>query len=177
MVLKAPTVMYVFILITLRALRFETRWVLLAGGVAMIGWTALVAAALLQGSAGVTRSFLAYVTSPEILIGAEFDKLVSVAMVTALLALVVARGRALLVEATREGVAAAELSRFFVPEIADRIRAKRSEAKPQGDAGAAGDDETADRDALVTKATGLGIEDAENLTDDELNAAIESLGE
>lgn len=61
-------------------------------------------------------------------------------------------------------------------EIADRIRAKRSEAKPQGDAGAA-DDEATDRDALVTKATDLGIEDAENLTDDELNAAIESLGE
>ncbi|MBY0331120.1 MAG: adenylate/guanylate cyclase domain-containing protein [Acetobacteraceae bacterium] len=126
-VLKAPTVMYVFILITLRALRFETRWVLLAGAAAMLGWTAIVAAALLQGSAGVTRSFLAYVTSPAILIGAEFDKLVSIAMVTALLALVVARGRAVLVEAMREQIAAAELSRFFVPEIATRIRGAEAE--------------------------------------------------
>jgi adenylate cyclase len=126
-VLKAPTVMYVFILITLRALRFETRWVLLAGGTAMLGWIAIVAAALLQDSAGVTRSFVAYVTGAEILIGAEFDKLVSMAMVTGLLMLVVARGRALLVEATREQVAAAELSRFFVPEIATRIRGAEAE--------------------------------------------------
>lgn len=125
--LKAPTVMYVFILITLRALRFETRWVLLAGGVAILGWTLLVAAALVQHSADVTRSFLAYATSPQILIGAEFDKIVTMAMVTALLALVVARGRALLVEATREQVAATELSRFFVPEIADRIRGAEAE--------------------------------------------------
>lgn len=59
-------------------------------------------------------------------------------------------------------------------EIADRIRAKRSEAKPDG---VVGDDETSDRDALVAKATALGVEDAENLTGDELNAAIESLEE
>ena len=121
-VLKAPTVMYVFILIALRALRFEARWVLLAGGVAIAGWGAMVAAALLAGSAGLTRSFLDYVTSPVVLLGAEFDKAVSIAMVTLVLALTVSRGRALLVEAAREGLAAAELSRFFVPEIARRIR-------------------------------------------------------
>ena len=125
--LKAPTVMYVFILITLRALRFETRWVLLAGGAAILGWSALIVAALAQHSAPVTRSFLDYATSPQILIGAEFDKIVTMAMVTALLALVVARGRALLVEAMREQVAATELSRFFVPEIADRIRGAEAE--------------------------------------------------
>jgi len=77
-VLKAPTVMYVFILITLRALRFETRWVLLAGGAAMLGWTVIVAAAVAQGTTGITRSFLDYVTTPAILIGAEFDSLVSI---------------------------------------------------------------------------------------------------
>lgn len=57
-------------------------------------------------------------------------------------------------------------------EIAARIRAKRAEAAPAGDAG-----ETEDRDALVTTATELGIEDAESLTDDELTAAIESAKE
>lgn len=126
-VLKAPTVMYVFILITLRALRFEARWVLLAGGAAMFGWVVIVAAAVAQGTTGITRSFLDYVTTPAILIGAEFDKLVSIGMVTLLLALVVARGRALLVEAAREQFAAAELSRFFVPEIATRIRGAEME--------------------------------------------------
>lgn len=57
-------------------------------------------------------------------------------------------------------------------EIAARIRAKRTESAPAGDAG-----ETEDRDALVATATELGIEDAESLTDDELTAAIESAKE
>ena len=57
-------------------------------------------------------------------------------------------------------------------EIAARIRAKRAELAPAGDAG-----ETEDRDAPVATATELGIEDAENLTDDELTAAIESAKE
>ncbi|WP_295105074.1 hypothetical protein [uncultured Microbacterium sp.] len=57
-------------------------------------------------------------------------------------------------------------------EIAARIRAKRAESVPAGDAG-----ESEDRDALVATATGIGIEDAESLTDDELTAAIESAKE
>jgi hypothetical protein len=62
-------------------------------------------------------------------------------------------------------------------EIAARIRAKRAEAKPAGDAEESNDGETGDRDALVAKATALGIEDAGDLTDDELSAAIESVEE
>ncbi len=60
-------------------------------------------------------------------LGGEAIKAVSLGMVTLLLALVVARGRALLVEASREQLAAAELSRFFVPEIATRIRGADAE--------------------------------------------------
>jgi adenylate cyclase len=71
----------------------------------------------------ITRSFLDYVTSAKVLLGAEFDKAVSIGMVTALLALVVLRGRALLVSAAHEQVTATELSRFLVQEFAQRIRA------------------------------------------------------
>ncbi|MBR0672898.1 adenylate/guanylate cyclase domain-containing protein [Neoroseomonas soli] len=126
-VLKAPTMMYAFILIVLRALRFEARYVLLAGATAMLGWVAIVGASLI-GGAMVTRSFLDYVTTPSVLIGAEFDKVVTLGMVTLLLALVVSRGRALLVEAARERIASDGLSRFFVPEIALRIRGAEEEA-------------------------------------------------
>ncbi|HYZ31891.1 MAG TPA: adenylate/guanylate cyclase domain-containing protein [Crenalkalicoccus sp.] len=123
-VLKAPTLMYVYILIALRALRFEARYVLLAGAAAIAAYTVLVGCALLaqHPPAQVTRSFLTYVTSPAILIGAEFDKVVTMAMVTLLLALVVQRGRRLLEDAAREQLAAGELSRFFAPEVAERIR-------------------------------------------------------
>lgn len=122
--IKAPTLMYVFILIALRALRFEARWVLLAGAVAITGWLALVAFAVLIDPAGlpVTRSYVEYMTSYRILIGAEIDKLVSMAMVAIVLAVVVSRARSMLVEATTERLAGAELARFFAPEVAATIK-------------------------------------------------------
>ena len=46
--LKAPTLMYVFILIALRTLRFEPGYVLLCGAAAALGWLLLVAYALLD---------------------------------------------------------------------------------------------------------------------------------
>lgn len=120
-ILKAPTMMYAFILIALRGLRFEARYVILAGVTTILCWVLIVVAALATG-AEITRSFLAYVTTPSVLIGAEFDKVLSIAMVTLVLTLVVARGRALLVEAARERLASEGLSRFFVREVAEQIR-------------------------------------------------------
>lgn len=122
--IKAPTLMYVFILIALRALRFEARWVLLAGGMAVAGWLALVAFAVLLDPAGlpVTRSYVEYMTSYRILVGAEIDKLVSMTMVAIVLAVVVGRARSTLVEATTERLAGVELSRFFTPEVAATIK-------------------------------------------------------
>jgi len=124
-VLKAPTLLYVFILIALRALRLDARYVLLAGGAALVGYLLLVGAALAMAPAGMrtTHSFLDYVTSEAILLGAELDKLVSIFAVTVILALSVARARRLLEQAATESVAAGELARFFAPEVAARIRA------------------------------------------------------
>lgn len=122
--IKAPTLMYVFILIALRALRFEARWVLLAGGVAIAGWLVLVAFAILVDPAGlpVTRNYVEYMTSYRILVGAEIDKLVSMSMVAIVLAVVVTRARSMLIEATTERFASAELARFFAPEVASTIK-------------------------------------------------------
>lgn len=121
---KAPTLMYVFILIALRALRFEARWVLLAGGAAILGWFVLVAYAVLMHPGGlqVTRNYVEYMTSYRILIGAEIDKLVSIGMVAVVLAVVVTRARSMLVAATTERLAGEELSRFFAPEVAATIK-------------------------------------------------------
>ncbi|MDX1541600.1 MAG: adenylate/guanylate cyclase domain-containing protein, partial [Geminicoccaceae bacterium] len=57
-----------------------------------------------------------------ILLGAEFDKVVSLLMVTVILALALHRARKVLIRATAEQMAASELSRFFAPEVAGRIR-------------------------------------------------------
>lgn len=121
--LKAPTMLYAFILIALRTLRFEPWLVLLAGITASLGWLVLVAYAVLgAGGAQITRSFSTYAMSYQVLLGAEVDKVVSVMMVTLILTLGLMRARKLLFRAVTDQVAASELSRFFAPEVAGRIR-------------------------------------------------------
>ena len=121
--LKAPTLMYAFILIALRTLRLEPWLVILAGVSAATGWLCLVAYAVIaEGGAEITHSFATYATSYQILLGAEFDKVVSLLMVTLILAIGLLRARKLLFRAVADQLAAAELSRFFAPEVAGRIR-------------------------------------------------------
>lgn len=121
--LKAPTVLYLFIFIALRTLRFEPRYVVLAGVAAAGGWVLMVVyAAFLDGmNSPITRDYVLYLTTNAILVGAEFDKVVSILTVTAILAIAIVRARRLLVEAVRESLAARELSRFFARDVADRI--------------------------------------------------------
>jgi adenylate cyclase len=55
------------------------------------------------------------------LIGAEFDKIVSILMVTGVLALALHRARGLLIESIIEGSAARDLSRFVPQEVAQKV--------------------------------------------------------
>lgn len=121
--LKAPTVLYVFIFIGLRALRFDERYVLATGLAAAAGWLVLVAYAALSDPAGVpvTRNYIEYMTSPKILFGAEIDKIVTIAIVSLLLWLAIRNARRLLLRAVVESEAAGDLKRFFAPAVADRI--------------------------------------------------------
>jgi len=135
--LKAPTLLYVFIFIALRALRFEARYVLLAGIVAAAGWLVLMLYAIIVDPLDnmVTRDYVLYMTSNHVLVGAEFDKMVSILMVTLVLALAIRRARHLLVRSVTEQTAARELSRFFAPEVAERItHAQDVVAAGQGEA-------------------------------------------
>tara|TARA_A100001037_G_scaffold92610_1_gene84018 strand:+ start:14844 stop:15776 length:933 start_codon:yes stop_codon:yes gene_type:complete len=120
-VLKVPTLLYVFIFIALRALRFDAYFVLLAGLIAAVGWLFVLTASLAEGSSEITRDFVLYMTSNQVLLGAEFDKIISILVVTMILALAIVRARRLLVRSVTEGAAAEDLSRFFAPEIADQI--------------------------------------------------------
>ena len=122
--LKIPTLLYVFMFISLRSLRFEPRFVAVAGLTAAAGWGVLVAYAVMgaDNSMMVTRSFVEYMTRNAILIGAEFDKIISILVVTAVLVVAQLRARRLLVRAVSEGQAAADLSRFFDRGVASQIR-------------------------------------------------------
>lgn len=127
--LKAPTLLYVFIFIALRALRFDALYVILAGATAIIGWGVLVWYAVVYATTHsmVTRNYVEYLTDNAVLIGAEFDKILAIALVTLLLAMAVRRARATLFTAISEGSAKRELSRFFDAGVASRITGSEHE--------------------------------------------------
>ena len=122
--LKAPTLLYVFIFITLRALRFEVRFVALAGLVAMLGWTLLFFYAFVASADDmvVTRDYVTYLTSNAVLVGGELDKILSILAVTAIICVALHRARKLLIQAVIDRTAVHDLSRFFAPEVATKIQ-------------------------------------------------------
>ena len=121
--LKAPTLLYLFIFIAIRALHFDPRFVISTGISAAIGWVLMVVYVVFQDPADsmITRDYVEYMTSNSILIGAEFDKIVSILMVTGVLALALQRARNLLFESVIEGSAARDLSRFVPEEVAQKV--------------------------------------------------------
>jgi adenylate cyclase len=130
--LKVPTLLYVFMFIALRALRFEPTYVVIAGATAAIGWAALVIYALCEPSLTslVTRDYVLYMTSNRILIGAEVDKIICIGIVTAVLAVAIVRARRLLTQAVADATVARDLTRFVAPEVADHIAAADRPVEP-----------------------------------------------
>ncbi|MEA2800576.1 MAG: adenylate cyclase [Rhodospirillaceae bacterium] len=130
--LKAPILLYIFLLIALRALRFEARFVIVTGLAAVAGWIALVLYALggRGGPPNITDDFVEYMTSNAFLIQAEADKVLAILLTTIVLAIAIARARRLLVRSVSEGAAAHDLSRFFDPGVAARIRSAAMSIKP-----------------------------------------------
>ena len=130
--LKAPTLLYVFVFIAIRTLRFDPRWIILAGVSSAAGWLALLAYAWTdhREDGMVTHDFVAYMTSSKILVGAEFDKVISILMVTAVLALGLQRNRNLLTRAVRDQMAATELSRFVGDGVYDKIASADAPLSP-----------------------------------------------
>jgi adenylate cyclase len=123
--LKGPTLYYAFILIALRALRFDAGHVLLTGGLAVVGWLVLVLIAA-QG-APITSDYPTYMTSLSVLWGAEAEKIVALLGVTSVLALAVSRARTLLTRTAVEETAARDLSRFLDASAAKRVRSASAE--------------------------------------------------
>lgn len=121
--LKAPTLLYVFIFIALRALSVSPAYVLFAGITAAAGWLLLLGYALSApgGMALVTRDYIEYINSAKILIGGELDKVISILLAAGVLSVAAARSRELLHHAVADQAAAAQLSRFFSPDIAARL--------------------------------------------------------
>ena len=122
--LKVPTLLYIFIFIALRALRYDVRHVVLAGMVAALGWLMMVLYVIQVDPSDpmITNHYVEYMTSNSVLLGAEFDKIISIIMVTGILAIAIFRANRLLVRSVVEGSAAKDLSRFVPQEVARQVK-------------------------------------------------------
>ncbi len=122
--LQAPTMTFVFVFIALRALRYDPRFVLVAGAAAILGWAVMVANAVLGDPTGlhIGGSIADQQEGNVVILGAELEKMLAMMLTTLIIGLSIYRGRALLVRATTETMAAKRLSRFFDSSIAQDIR-------------------------------------------------------
>lgn len=121
-VLKNTHVAYVFILIALRALRFEPIWVIISGLTAALGWGLIVWYTLITaGTHIITWDYVTYVSTRSLHPGGEFDKVLAILLVTGLIALVLQRARNTLFQAVSQTHAARDLSRFFDSDVAEKI--------------------------------------------------------
>ena len=130
--LKVPTMLYVFIFIALRTLRFEALYILLAGVVAAIGWLCLMLYVLYSDPTDpmITYDFVAYMTSNSILVGAEVDKILTILMVTSVLAVAVMRAQRIMIRSLVDSEAARDLSRFVAREVAETITSADRRIQP-----------------------------------------------
>lgn len=127
--LKVPTFVYLFVFIAIRALRFDHRYVLAAGAAAALGWIGLVIVALERSGPGtITRSFIEHLNSNRVLLGAEFDKVLTILLVTGVLAFAVHRGRQLFVVAIRDEAALQDLMRFFGRGVTETVLGAETQA-------------------------------------------------
>lgn len=120
--LKNALFVAIFVLIALRALRFEPAWVWLSGFTAAFGWSLLAYFAWREaGPAGQTMDFVVAATSSRIDPHDEVIRVAAVVIVTAVLAIAIGRARLTLARAVAATQSADALALFFDSEVADRI--------------------------------------------------------
>lgn len=129
--LKAPTQLYLFVVIAWHGLAMDPLRVALAGASAIFGWILLTFLAV-DGSLanGITRDFVTYLSSGQVLIGAEVDRSVALLLFSTILFLGISTARLQMITAALGLSATSELSRFFPSGLAKRIAAsgERTEA-------------------------------------------------
>jgi len=120
--LKNTHVNYVYILIALRALRFEPKWVVLSGLTASMCWGIMVWHTLSSTSMNViTWDYVTYASTRSIYWGAVFDVFFSILLVTMIIAMVLTRSKEILYQAVSKKQAAKDLARFFDRSVAEKI--------------------------------------------------------
>ena len=93
----------------------RVRYVVMAGIAAALGWLAMIGYVVFADPHDnmITHDYRLYMTSNTILLGAEFDKIISMLMVTGIIALAIHIARQMPDQLYVEGQAKQNLSRFF----------------------------------------------------------------
>jgi adenylate cyclase len=78
----------------------------------------------------ITRNYVLYMTSNRILVGAEIDKIISILLVTGVLAVALIRAQRLLVRDMIGSTAAHDLSRFVARDVADKVTTSDKAIQP-----------------------------------------------
>ena len=127
--LKAPTLLYVFIFIAMRTLRFEVKFILFAGAAAAVGWLLMILYVVRADPQHtmITSDYVLYLTSNSILLGAEFDKVISILIVSFVLSAAVYRARKLLVESVIEASVAEDLAHFVPNQVVEDLKLSEDE--------------------------------------------------
>lgn len=129
--LKAPFISYMYILLALRMLRFDAKYVLIVGFTTIVCYIGLLYYAVEYSPFGTrTRDYAKYIAGEYIYLPGEINKIITIFIVTVLLTLAVMRGRRLLIRAITETRATKELSRFFEPEVVSNIIESNEDIKP-----------------------------------------------
>lgn len=83
--LKAPTFVHYFVFIALRCFQYNVRYLVFTGICSTASWVILISYAVNNDTSAVTRSYVDYVGSSKILIGAEIEKLLVMSIITLIL--------------------------------------------------------------------------------------------
>lgn len=107
----------------------------IAAALGWLGWLAMLLYALFDPVAvgdNIKHSYVSYLTSNMILVGAEIYKIVSILAVTAILAVALVRARRMLTRGVTDSHVAADLTRFVAPEVAQRIATGETRVRAAG---------------------------------------------
>lgn len=102
--LNAPSFAYYFVFIVLHGMRYRMKLAIACGAASSFAWTLLVSGFVFSG-AERTSSYAEYVSSSNILVGAEVEKIVSLMAFTVIMALGVKRSEMILLDAADKQVA------------------------------------------------------------------------
>lgn len=128
--LKAPSFSFYFIFIALHAMRFRLRLVIASGLLTVLAWGSVLAYFVLKGEQ-VTRSYADYISTTQILIGAEVEKIAGLLIFTIMMAIGVKRAGDSLKDAAQKKISevkmveaekTAKLKTEFLANMSHEIR-------------------------------------------------------